>query len=376
VIGRGVLAATLAASCLALAPSVASAASTLTFSQGILTIKATAGSYTVGCTAANQVAINGAATSPAVGCDRVEIFVFIVGAGTTVANTVDMRGVTLTAFPFIQPTGGVGGIYERGVLFSAVSPVTYLGTPWGDKIDAPGPSVLDGLKGDDIMFVSTGNAAVMRGGADNDRLAASGGVNHTIDGGSGNDTITAREFGGGVIRGLAGDDVIDVATSSPVTVDSGDGNDTISIFSISAVSVEGGLGSDRIKDYQSTQNLVGGLTTVKPELVAGVQKLRVINAARTYLAGGIELFTSRAPRQVDGQPLYDITMLQSTVVEVVLDADPSAPPTSVITVLHVPGGVWTRSDAERKVRAPGLANFRWTIVPNGNRNIDLSIVAA
>ena len=151
--------------------------------------------------------------------------------GSDSENTIDLTGVTSTAFSFMDTNGGMTIEVDAG-------------------------------NGDDTILGSPDIAATLRGGDGNDVITSTapadtifaGDGADTVTGGDGNDSIVAGD-GDDVVTGDAGDDVI-LGDNGADSISGGDGADAVSAGD-GPDTVAGGLGNDTI-DGESGTDLING----------------------------------------------------------------------------------------------------------------------
>lgn len=326
---RLAIAGSVAVSAFAIGTPAATAATTVTFSAGNLTIVGgPLKNFTIGCVG-GKVTINAAASVPGVNCAAVVTMNVRIGPSNTPAtNTIDLRPMLPAAFTRLASTFIDG---DRG------SDRVY-GSFVGDRINAGGK--VFGLAGPDVL-----------------------GGNGEMWGGDGDDEI----FGTGVINGGRGNDRIRTSSEPAAASDvsGGDGNDTIQITTIDRTAF-GGNGNDSITLIGAgggVRPLIdgnGGVDTFTPAVLRFNTFTQVDNvgvsagshrglwaSGEYYVFKRVETFTAF----MDGGA-FNVLMQPDVAFSVSL----ARGSTTAIDV-GVPGGVWTQTATQ--VTAPGLGAVTW-----------------
>jgi Ca2+-binding RTX toxin-like protein len=263
----------LAAGVLAGAAVPASAATTATFSAGVLTVSgdSAANSIVISRDAAGRILVNGGAVA-------------VIGGTPTVANTASIRvsglggndQITLNeangALPAAQLSGGEGND-------------TLTGGSSGDQLSGQaGNDTLLGKGGFDLLFGGSGNDTLTGGDAD-DQAFGQGDDDRTIwnpgddtdinEGGAGVDTVEVNGGNGGEQLAATSNGArvrfdrlnpapfaIDIGTSENLVVNMNGGEDAFSasgnLAALIAVTVDGGAGTDTILGSNGADVLLGG----------------------------------------------------------------------------------------------------------------------
>ncbi len=331
---RLMVAGTVAVSAFAIGAPNASAATTVSFTSGNLTIVGgPLKSFTIGCVG-GKLTINVVASVPPVNCAEVVAMTVRIGPSNTLAtNTIDLRPMLPTAFTRLTSTFIDGNLGNDRVYGSFV----------GDRIDAGGK--VFGLAGADVL---AGNGELWGGDGD-DELVGTGVVN----GGRGNDKIATPS-----------------EPAAPSEVNGGDGNDTIRITTIDRAAFGGG-GDDSITVIGAgggVHPLVdggGGADTLTPSVLrfntfTQVDNVGVSAGSHRGLWGPGQYYVFKRIEQfavfMDGGALNvlmqpDVSFTASLARGAVTSID-----------VGVPGGVWTQTATQ--VTAPGLGAVRWEADPD------------
>jgi Ca2+-binding RTX toxin-like protein len=258
---------------IAVASMPASAATTASFSAGVLTVlgDGSNNSITIGRNAAGTILVNNGAVA-------------VVGGTPTVANTALIRvygrggsdGITLNE---------ANGALPRANLFGGGGNDTLTGGSGGDQLfGQDGNDSLLGRGGFDLLFGGGANDTLTGGDADdqafgqggNDRMVWNpgddtdlneGGVGLDtveVNGGNGAETFTATANGARVRfdRVNPAPFAIDIGTSENLVLNANGGDDTFSatgnLAALIAITVDGGAGNDTINGGNGPDTLFGG----------------------------------------------------------------------------------------------------------------------
>lgn len=200
-------------------------------------------------------------------------------AGSSLADTINLTGVTLTGVAAID--GGSGND-------------TIIGSAGADTIiGGAGNDTLSGAAGNDIFLIaaSAGND-VIDGGADFDTIQATA-ANVALGWGSFSniERISAGGFGGVTILGSSANETIDVSAIELIGIEGingGNGNDTI-IGSASADVITGGAGDDVLRGNGGDDTFLFGLSSGVDTIDGGSgnDTIRATSASATLTWGGI-----------------------------------------------------------------------------------------
>lgn len=316
----------------------AHAAPTFTFGSTQLSWTNEPGTPTVlGCTGGN-VANQGVAIAPVVRCT--EVVGMLVNSSPlngALPNTIDLRGVTVAAFPALAFTVLNGNGSGNDLIY---------GTPAADTITGMGSAY--GLGGNDtIQF-----AGKVWGGGGNDAITGSLGPDE-LNGGYGSDVIYGDTDGwyescpgGDVLIGGPGNDTIS-AVGTDVSAAGGLGDDLIYVEAEcgGALRVDGNEGTDTITHivYRQTAfkivRAAAGTVFSKfdnastPQVIYKHQRVETVAIGST---AGVRIVMQTGVAFLVRAAVYSETSLDITV----------------------PGGVWTPGD--HIVTAPNLGQVTWT----------------
>jgi Ca2+-binding RTX toxin-like protein len=264
VIGAGVLAASSAP---------AHAATTATFSSGVLTVSGDNlnNTITISRNAAGTILVNGGAIS-------------VVGGTPTVANTSLIRVFGLGGQDVVS-LNQANGALPPAHLFGGTDNDTLSGGAGGDQLfGQSGNDTLLGLGGFDLLFGGSENDTIT-GGDDDDQAFGQSGIDRMIwnpgddtdlnEGGEGDDTVQVNG-GGGAEQFTATANgtrvrfdrldpapfAIDIGTSEKLTLNANGGNDTFSatgpLSALIAITVDGGANNDTLLGSNGVDLLLGG----------------------------------------------------------------------------------------------------------------------
>jgi Ca2+-binding RTX toxin-like protein len=255
------------------AASPASAATTATFSSGVLTVlgDSAGNSMVVSRDAAGKILVNNGAVA-------------VVGGTPTVANTASIRVFGLGGADTIS-LNEANGALPAAVLFGGADNDTLTGGSGGDQLfGQAGNDTLLGKGGTDLLFGGTENDTMTGGDADDQVFGQSGndrmiwnpgddtdlneggdGVDTVeVNGGNGAEQFTATANGTRVRfdRVAPAPFSIDIGTSENLVVNANGGDDTFAatgnLAALIKVTVDGGAGNDRLLGGNGNDILLGG----------------------------------------------------------------------------------------------------------------------
>jgi Ca2+-binding RTX toxin-like protein len=271
---RRLLAATvLAAGVIAGTAVPASAATTATFSSGVLTVvgDSTNNSIAIARDAAGKIVVNGGAVT-------------VVGGTPTVANTAQVRVSGLDGQDAIT-LSETNGALPPAILFGGSGNDTLTGGSGADQLfGQAGNDTLLGRGGFDLLFGGTENDTMTGGDGDDQVFGQSGndrmiwnpgedtdlneggddGDTVEVNGGNGAEQFTATANGTRVRfdRVSPAPFAIDIGTSENLVVNANGGDDSFAatgnLASLIAITVGGGAGNDRLDGGNGADVLLGG----------------------------------------------------------------------------------------------------------------------
>jgi Ca2+-binding RTX toxin-like protein len=271
---RGLLASTvLTAGVIAGAAVPASAATSATFGNGVLTVLADSAdnSIVISRDAAGRILVNGGAIA-------------VVGGTPTVANTAQVRVFGLAGNDQISLNEANGGL-PAAVQFGGDGDDTLTGGSGNDQVfGQAGNDTLLGKGGNDLLFGGSGNDTLIGGDGDdqafgqagNDRMIWNPGDDTDlneggdgidaveVNGGNGGEQFTATANGTRVRfdRLAPAPFAIDIGTSESLVVNMNGGDDRFSatgnLAALIKLTVDGGAGNDRILGGNGNDTLLGG----------------------------------------------------------------------------------------------------------------------
>jgi Ca2+-binding RTX toxin-like protein len=263
----------LAAGVIAGAAVPASAATTATFSNGVLTVSGDSANNSIVITrdAAGKILVNGGAVT-------------VVGGTPTVANTAQVRVVGLDGQDSIT-LGETNGALPPAILFGGSGNDTLTGGSGADQLlGQAGNDTLIGRGGFDLLFGGTENDTLTGGDGDdqvfgqsgNDRMIWNPGDDTDlneggdavdtveVNGGNGAEQFTATANGTRVRfdRVSPAPFAIDIGTSENLVVNANGGDDSFAatgnLASLIAITVDGGAGNDTLDGGNGADVLLGG----------------------------------------------------------------------------------------------------------------------
>ena len=264
VIGAGVVMA---------ASQSASAATTATFTNGVLTVfgDSAANSIEISRDAVGTILVNGGAVA-------------VVGGSPTVANTTLIQVFGLASDDVIT-LNEVNGALPRANLFGGVGNDSVTGGAGGDQLfGQAGNDTLVGRGGFDLLFGGSQNDTLTGGDADDqafgesgdDRMVWNPGDDTDLnEGGGGADTVEVNGGNGAEVFATTANGArvrfdrldpapfaIDIGTSENLVLNANGGDDTFSatgnLAALIAITVDGGAGNDTILGGNGVDLLVGG----------------------------------------------------------------------------------------------------------------------
>jgi Ca2+-binding RTX toxin-like protein len=272
---RRLLAGTVLTGCVVAATAVpASAATSATFSAGVLTVSGDGldNSITISRDAAGKILVNNGAVA-------------VVGGTPTVANTTLIRVnglggrdvITLSevngALPAARLSGGSGNDILTGgsgpdQLFGQAGTDTLLGHGGNDLLFGGGDGdTMTGGDADDQVFGQGGNdRMIWNPGDDTDLNEGGGGGDDRVEvnGGNGAEQFTTTANGARVRfdRLNPAPFAIDIGTSENLVLNANGGDDSFSatgnLAALIAITVDGGVGNDTLLGSNGTDRLLGG----------------------------------------------------------------------------------------------------------------------
>lgn len=251
----------------------ASAATTATFSSGVLTVfgDSAGNSITVSRNAAGQILVNGGGIA-------------VSGGSPTVANTTLIRIFGLDGQDVIT-LSEVNGALPTANLFGGAGNDTLTGGSGGDQLfGQAGNDTLLGRGGFDLLFGGSENDTITGGDADdqafgqggNDRMIWNPGDDTDlneggaevdtaeVNGGNGAEQFTATANGTRVRfdRVTPAPFAIDIGTSEKLVLNANGGDDSFAatgnLAALIAITVDGGAGNDTLRGGNGADLLLGG----------------------------------------------------------------------------------------------------------------------
>jgi Ca2+-binding RTX toxin-like protein len=251
----------------------ASAATTATFSSGVLTVFGDSANNTIVISrdAAGKILVNGGAVA-------------VTGGSPTVANTALIRVFGLDGQDVIS-LNEANGALPAANLFGGTGNDTLTGGSGGDQLfGQAGNDTLLGRGGFDLLFGGSENDAMTGGDADDQVFGQSGtdrmiwnpgddtdlneggdGVDTVeVNGGNGAEQFTTTANGARVRfdRVNPAPFAIDIGTSEKLTVNANGGDDSFSatgnLAALIAITVDGGAGNDTLLGSNGVDLLLGG----------------------------------------------------------------------------------------------------------------------
>jgi Ca2+-binding RTX toxin-like protein len=251
----------------------ASAATTATFANGVLTVTgdAAGNSISISRNAAGRILVNNGAIT-------------VVGGTPTVANTALIRVFGQAGNDSLSLNEATGAL-PRANLFGGANNDTLTGGSGGDQLAGQtGNDTLLGRGGFDLLTGGSENDTLTGGEAD-DQVFGQGGTDRMIwnpgdatdlnEGGAGTDTVEVNGGGGGEQFTTTANGVrvrfdrlnpapfaIDIGTSERLVLNANGGSDSFSatgnLAALIAITVDGGAGNDTLLGSNGIDLLLGG----------------------------------------------------------------------------------------------------------------------
>ncbi len=251
----------------------ASAATTGTFSSGVLTVSGDGAdnSIVISRDAAGRILVNGGAVP-------------VSGGTPTVANTVQVRVNGLGGRDTIALNQANGALPAAVLSGGAGNDILTGGAGDDELAGQSGNDTLLGGGGFDLLFGGTNNDTLTGGDAD-DQVFGQGGSDRMIwnpgddtdlnEGGAGSDTVEVNGGGGGEMFSATANGsrvrfdrlnpapfAIDIGTSEKLVVNANGGNDSYSasgdLAALIGITVDGGAGNDTLLGSNGIDLLLGG----------------------------------------------------------------------------------------------------------------------
>jgi Ca2+-binding RTX toxin-like protein len=251
----------------------ASAATTATFSSGVLSVfgDSANNTITVSRNAAGRILVNGGAIAVAGGTPTVTNTTLIQAFGLAGQDVITLSEVN-GALPRANLFGGAGNDVLTGgsgadQLFGQAGNDTLLGKGGGDLLfGGEDNDVLTGGDGDDQAFGQTGNDQMIWNPGDDTDLNEGGAGTDTaeVNGGNGAEQFTTTANGSRVRfdRVSPAPFSLDIGTSEKLVVNANGGDDSFSatgnLAPLIAITVDGGLGNDTLSGGNGVDFLIGG----------------------------------------------------------------------------------------------------------------------
>jgi len=270
---RLLVGAVIGAGAVVLAAQQASAATSATFGNGVLTVFGDSGNNNIAISrdAAGRIIVNGGAVN-------------VIGGTPTVANTSVIQVFGLGGNDTVR-LDETGGALPRSIVFGGAGNDALTGGSGGDLLfGQAGSDTVLGQGGADLLFGGAGNDALTGGDADdqafgesgNDRMIWNPGDDTDLnEGGAGVDAVEvnggngAEQFTAGANGSRVRFDrvnpapfAIDIGTSESLVLSANGGDDSFAttgnLAALIAITVDGGAGNDQLLGSNGADVMLGG----------------------------------------------------------------------------------------------------------------------